>query len=87
MFTSDAQGYFRAFYPDYFGIYGDAGGQTPSFFISEIEIVDLTIQQNDTDLTTHVFATGPVNSYDAGGLSVLDRLFSTVASIEHPAFD
>ena len=88
VFTSDAQGYFRAFYPDYFGFYGDEeGGQTPTFFIAEIEILDLTIQQNDTNLTTHVYGTGPVSSWGAGGLTLWDRLFSTVASVEHPAFD
>jgi len=86
VFTSDAQGYFRAFYPDYFGIYGDEGGQTPTFYIADIEIIDLTIQQNDINLTTHVFGTGPVVSYDAG-VNVLDRVFSTVASVEHPAFN
>ena len=62
VFTSDAQGNFRAFFPDYFGIYGSAGGQTPTFFIAEIEIIDLPIQQSDRDLTTHVFGTGPVTS-------------------------
>lgn len=57
------------------------------FFIAEIEVIDLTIQQNDTDLTTHVFATGPVSSGPEKGMSELDRALSTVASIEHPAFN
>ncbi len=70
VFCSDSQGYFRAFYPDYFGIYGALGGQTPEFYIADIEILDLTIQQNDTNLTTHVFATGPLSSAGVGGLTI-----------------
>lgn len=86
VFTSDALGNFRAFFPDYFGYYGsNNNGQTPTFFISEIEILDLTIQQSDNDLTTHVFGVGPILS-GGTGLSIYDKLLSTVASVEKPAF-
>lgn len=88
VFTSDPNGNFNAFFPDYFGYYGGSkGGQTPVYYIADIEILDLTIQQNDTDLTTHVFTTGPLASGPTGQLSYYDRAKSLVASVEKPAFD
>jgi hypothetical protein len=86
VFMSTPEGEFKAFFPDYFGYYGrSGGGQSPNWFVSEIEILDLTINESDTDLTTHVFATGPVMGWP--DISQLDMLGSTVASVEKPAFE
>lgn len=79
VFTSMPDGSFLAFYPDYFGYYATS----PYFRIADIEVVDLTIQRNDTELTTHVFATGPFLDL---GVSAFDKQLSQIASVEEPAF-
>jgi hypothetical protein len=87
---SAPDGKFYCFYPDYFGFYGKEGekdkGDAPTqdFFISDIEIIDLTVQNNDIDMTTHVFAKGQLSQ--ATSFLPQDLLFSSVASIEKPAF-
>ena len=78
-FQSMPNGDFLAFYPDHFNWSGTA----PYFRISPIETIDLTIDIGDEELTTHVFTTGDTY-YD--GLSFLDRVASTVASVESADF-
>lgn len=80
VFCSKPDGEFLAFFPDRFGYFD----RTPYFYISDMEIVDLNINRNDTNLITHVFTTGPM--LPEAGISVLDRMRSSVASIEDEAF-
>jgi murein DD-endopeptidase MepM/ murein hydrolase activator NlpD len=81
VFTTKPDGTFFAFYPDRFGYFDN----TPYFRISDIELLDFTIQRNDTELATHVFATGTYISQQQS-ISPFDRLNSMVASVESAAF-
>lgn len=79
-FQSMPNGDFLAFYPDYFNWSKTA----PYFKISPIETIDLTVDIGDEELATHVFMTG--DTFMDGQITYLDRLSSTVASVEEPAF-
>ena len=52
--SSDPDGNFIAWYPDYYGIYGN----TPKTLISLVELQDLTITQSDEEFYSHVFCPG-----------------------------
>jgi hypothetical protein len=82
VYMSKGNGDFYAFFPDHFGFFG----RTPYFKIADIEIIDLTIQENDTDLVTHLFAAGP-RQQPIPSIENYDRLFSMVASVQEAAFD
>jgi murein DD-endopeptidase MepM/ murein hydrolase activator NlpD len=79
-FQSLPNGDFLAFYPDYFN-WADSA---PYFRISPIETIDLTIDIGDEELTTHVFTTG--DTFIDGQITLLDKLASTVASVEQVGF-
>ena len=53
-FQSAPNGDFLAWFPDYFGLYG----QAPSMSIYDIEIIDFTIYHDDTQLVTHIAVSG-----------------------------
>lgn len=80
VYCSTPSGSFLTFFPDRWGFFE----RTPYFFITDTEIVDLTINENDTNLTTHVFTTGPL--IPASGIQNYDRMNSMVASVEEDAF-
>ena len=80
VFTSLPNGDFLAFYPDRFGYFG----RTAYFRLSDIEIIDLNINKNDDELTTHVFASG---SWFINEHSWQNKAASMVASVEEAAFD
>lgn len=75
-FQSMPNGDLFFFYPDYF----NWSGKDPYFTISPIETVDLNIDISDEELTTHVFTTA--DTYMDGKITLLDKLASTVASVE-----
>jgi hypothetical protein len=82
-FMSKPNGEFFAFYPDYFNYFTN----TPYFRVADIELVDFTVYENDTELTTHLFATGPTAfGGHQGPISIQDRINSMVASVESEAF-
>lgn len=73
-------GKFLAFFPDRWGFFE----RTPYFYINDIEIIDLVINKNDTNLVTHVFTTGPhVPTQD---IDLFDRMQASVASVEDAGF-
>jgi len=53
-FQSAPNGDFLSWFPDYFGIYGTA----PAMSIRDIEIIDLKIYHDDTQLYTHIGVSG-----------------------------
>ena len=64
-FQSAPTGDFVAWFPDYFGLYG----QAPSLCIYDIEIIDFQIYHDDTLLTTHVGISGdPINLGSSVGM-------------------
>lgn len=81
---SKPNGEFFAFYPDYFNYFTN----TPYFRVADIELVDFTVYENDTELTTHLFATGPIGlgGGHQGPITIQDRINSMVASVENEAF-
>jgi len=81
-FMSKPDGSFFAFFPDYFNNYTN----TPYFNIADIELVDLTVYENDTDLVTHYFATGPITNGIHYAENAADLEFPMVASVEDGAF-
>lgn len=81
VYTTKPNGEFLAFYPDYFGWFE----RTPYFHIADMEIIDLTITRNDRNLTTHVFATGPLTGATQRN-PLTERINATVASVEEEAF-
>jgi CHAP domain-containing protein/lysozyme-like protein len=81
VFTSLPNGDFMAFYPDRFGYFQ----RTPYFRLSDIEIVDLNINKNDKELTTHLFATGQFMA-PADFTGAYNQQTSAVASVEEEAF-
>lgn len=52
--SSDAEGNFLAWYPDYYGTYG----KTPRVVIKDVELINLTISQSDDQFYSHVFCPG-----------------------------
>jgi len=84
-FMSKPNGEFFAFFPDYFNYFT----KTPYFRISDIELTDFTVYENDTELVTHLFGAAPITSGQVAGLgqiTTLDRQESKVASVEADAF-
>lgn len=84
-FMSKPNGEFFAFFPDYFNYYT----KTPYFRISDIELVDFTVYENDTNLVTHLFGAAPITASQGAGMgqiTTLDRQESRVASVESNAF-
>lgn len=80
-FMSLPDGRFFAFFPDPFGWWE----KTPYFRVTDMELVDLTVQRNDTNLTTHVFTVGSIQA--PGGISQMINLAeSMIASVEEQAF-
>jgi soluble lytic murein transglycosylase-like protein len=79
-FQSLPNGDFIAFYPDYFGWSDDPNFNTPYLLISDLEVVDLTINLTDDNLVTHFFTVGDV--IPTGSIDWVDQLYSTVASVE-----
>jgi hypothetical protein len=53
-FQSAPNGDFLAWFPDYFGVYG----QSPSLSVHDIEIIDFVISHDDTKLVTHIAVSG-----------------------------
>ena len=62
VFQSAPNGDFLSWFPDYFGLYDTA----PAMNIYDIEIIDLKIYHDDTQLVTHVGVAGDING-GAGG--------------------
>lgn len=84
-FMSKPNGEFFAFFPDYFNYYTG----TPYFRISDIELRDFTVYENDTELTTHLFGEAPISTAwyaGQGDIQILDKQNSAVASVESEAF-
>jgi hypothetical protein len=79
VYCSSPTGAFLSFFPDRFGFFD----RTPYFHINDIEIIDLNINKNDTNLTTHVFTAGPL--FPEAGINLWSRMNSMVASIEDDA--
>lgn len=76
-FQSLPNGDFFAFFPDYFGNYGRAGGgsRSPYWNIEDIEILDGKLQLNDDALATHVYVVGDTGvPFD--GINFIDRILS-----------
>jgi hypothetical protein len=82
VFTTQPNGSFLAFYPDYFGYFSE----TPYFYVDDIEIIDLTINRNDKELTTHLFTVGAMAGPQESLQSVFNLINSKVASVEDPSF-
>ena len=55
-FQSSPTGDFIAWFPDYFGVYG----QAPALTIYDIEIIDFSLYHDDTQLTTHIAVSGDI---------------------------
>jgi len=53
-FQSAPNGDFVAWFPDYFGLYG----QAPTLNIADIEIIDFQLYHDDTQLATHIGVSG-----------------------------
>jgi hypothetical protein len=70
-FMSLPNGDFFAFYPDYFG---GLQHRTPYWEISDIEIIDATINLSDDALATHVYVVGDIVGMD--GVNLFDRIQS-----------
>jgi len=78
-FMSLPNGQFCAFYPDQFGTLG----RTPYWNMYDVEIEDLKINLNDTELVTHMYVNGPVSSSGQQPISFLDKITSAgVVTIE-----
>mgnify|MGYP000920300325 CR=1 FL=1 len=60
-FCSAPNGDFIAWFPDYFGQYGLTAAMT----IEPIELIDFTIDWDDTRLVTHQFVTGSVGGFQS----------------------
>lgn len=70
-FMSLPNGQFVAFYPDTFGTFG----RTPYWPIFDIEIEDLNINRNDTELITHMYVNGAVLNPQSG-VQLWDKITS-----------
>lgn len=72
--SSDPDGNFIAWYPDYYGKYG----KTPHVIIKDVELQNLTITQSDKEFYSHVFCPGVY----AGGGKIPFQMTQGVVSIE-----
>ena len=85
-FCSAPNGDFIAWFPDYFGQYG----LTATMTIEEIELLDFTIDWDDTRLITHQFVTGSTGGFqstipeDPGDTLALMTETMGVASLDFP---
>jgi len=84
-FSSAPNGDFVAWFPDYFGHYGNLGAMN----VELIEVNDFTVDWSDEKLKTHQFVTGQVevvstNPLSAPGMSLNDALTHGVATVEFP---
>lgn len=80
-FQSMPNGDFFAFYPDYFGSFGQ---RNPYWEIEDIEILDGGINITDEALATHVFVAGDTIVPNANQVTVFDEIVSPgVVSIEN----
>ena len=79
-FQSAPNGDFLAWFPDYFGLYG----QSPSLNIHDIEIIDFTIYHDDTQVVTHIAVSG--DQVDLGtSVGLVDWMQSNgIVSIQIP---
>ena len=57
-FQSSPTGDFIAWFPDYWGVYG----QAPALSIHDIEVVDFSLYHDDTLLTTHIAVSGDITN-------------------------
>lgn len=73
--ASGPDGEFIAWYPDYWGMYGN---KTPYLILEDIELKDLTITQSDDEYYSHVFVPG----VDQMGSSISYIYTQGVVSIE-----
>ena len=55
-FQSSPTGDFIAWFPDYFGVYG----QAPALNVFDIEIINFSLYHDDTQLTTHIAVSGDI---------------------------
>ena len=79
-FQSAPNGDFLAWFPDYFGLYG----QAPSMSIHDIEIIDFTIYHDDTQLVTHVAVSGDAINMGTG-VDLVDWMQSNgIVSVQIP---
>lgn len=81
-FASGPNGEFFAWYPDFWGMYGDAegGSQDPYLVLEDVELKDLTITQSDQSFYTHCYCPGKTVAGKTAGLD----LTQGVVSIESP---
>ncbi len=80
VYCTTPTGKFLSFFPDRWGFFN----RRPYFYINDIEIIDLTINKNDTNLVTHVFTSGP--NLPFSGITLFDRMHSMIASVEDQGF-
>ena len=79
-FQSAPNGDFLAWFPDYFGLYG----QAPSLSIHDIEIIDFTISHDDTQLATHIAVSGDLVNMGTG-VGLIDWLQTNgIVSVQIP---
>jgi hypothetical protein len=69
-FQSAPNGDFLAWFPDYFGLYDTA----PAMFVYGIEILDLVIYHDDTQLYTHIGVSGDPTGLGQNGVNLADWL-------------
>ena len=74
-FSSGPNGEFLAWYPDYWGMYGN---KTPYLELDSIELQDLKIEQNEASFYSHVYCKGVT----AGGSPMGNAYTQGVVSIE-----
>ena len=79
-FQSAPNGDFLAWFPDYFGLYG----QAPSLSIHDIEIIDFVIYHDDTQLATHIAVSGDLVNMGTG-VGLVDWLQTNgIVSVQIP---
>lgn len=72
-FQSMPNGDFFAFFPDYFGT---LNWRTAYWEISDLEIINGTIQLSDDALATHVFIVGDITTFGTPGIDFADKIQS-----------
>lgn len=82
---SAPSGKFLAFYPDYWGAYGN----TPYLELEDIELKDINVTQSDDTFYTHVYTPGvqvdPASNVQTSNWSQVDYAITTgVVSVEGP---
>ena len=84
--SSRADGGFIAWYPDYWGLHDDEV-KTPTLYLDDVELIDMTITQSDSQFFTHVYAPGVLangsryqnmNLYTQGVVSVESNMTADV---------